>query len=336
MIRLRHWGLRALALLMTVAIAATAIEALREQQERHRYPMRGELIDIGGRRLNLHCTGSGSPTVVLLSGAGETAAMWSWITADVATSSRICAYDRAGRGWSDPAPTPQDGIALATDLHALLERAHITGPLVLAGHSLGGLYARIYASRYPSQVAGVVLLDATHAEMFTRVPTYPRAWAGFRRLSHVLPLLARLGVGRVVYRHDFDHYPSEQRAELLAQGVTPAMAASQRDEWAMIPTVMRQAAAARTLGDIPLVAVTAMRDQLDQWLELQRDLVTLSTDGVHRIVAQASHMSLVDSEAEAAQSARAILDVVEAVRIGRKVSLFVQSAADAAPHLPQR
>lgn len=336
MIRWRRWGLGTIALVMTVALVATDIEAVHELQDRHRFAVRGELVDVGGRRLNLQCSGSGSPTVVILPGAGETAAMWSWITTTVAASSRVCAYDRAGRGRSDAAPAPQDGIALATDLHTLLERAHVTGPLVLAGHSVGGLYARIYAARYPTQVAGVVLLDATHPEMFTRVPKYPGAWAGYRQLSRILPVLAGLGVGRIAYRHNFDRYPAAERDALLAQAVTPAMARSQRDEWAMIPTVMRQAGAVRTLGAIPLVVVTAMRDQLDQWLDLQRDLVTLSTNSVHRIVARASHMSLVDTEADAAISAQAILDVIAAVRTGGKVSLFVQSATDAAPHLPQR
>ncbi len=316
MTRLRRWALRSIALLMTVALAATAIEAVREWQERRAYPMHGTLVDIGGRRLNIACTGSGSPTVVLLSGAGETAAMWAWIAPTIAQATRACVYDRVGRGWSDAAPTPQDGVALVTDLHALLERAHITGPLVLAGHSLGGLYARVYAAQYPAQVSGVVLLDATHTEMFSRVPAYPGAYAGFRQLSRFMPALAALGVGRIAYRHNFDHFPAALRAELLAQAVTPAMARSQRDEWAMIPAVMRQAAVVKTFGAIPLVVVTALRDQLDQWLDLQRDLVALSTNSVHRIVAHASHMSLLDTAADAAISAHAIVDVIAAVRSG--------------------
>ena len=331
----RHWALGSVVTLMTVALVATDIEAVHELQDRHRFPMHGELIDIGGRRLNMRCAGSGSPTVVLLSGAGETAAVWSWITTAVEPLTRVCAYDRAGRGWSDPAPAPQDGVALAADLHALLQHAQITGPVVLVGHSLGGLYARVHAATYPADVAGIVLLDATHPEMFTRVPAYPAIYWAYRGFSTLLPGLARLGLGRIAYRHNYDHYPASLREALLAHAVTPSMARSQRDEWAAIPAVMAQAEEATTLGELPLIVVTALRDQVEQWLPLQRELVTLSTNSVHRVVDHASHMSLLDTQADAAISAQAILDVIQAVRTGQKVSLFVQSAAAAKSHLPR-
>jgi pimeloyl-ACP methyl ester carboxylesterase len=179
--------------------------------------------------------------------------------------------------------------------------------VVLVGHSLGGLYARIHAAEYPADVAGMVLLDATHAEMFTRVPVYPAMYWAYRGISSLLPTLARLGV-------------------LRAAGMTPALARSQRDEWTAIPTVMQQAADAPTLGALPLVVVTALRDQVEAWLPLQRELAALSSNSAHRIVGSATHMSLVSGEADAAVSTRAILDVVAAVRSGGKVSRFVQSA----------
>ena len=84
-----------------------------------------------------------------------------WITAAVAQDSRVCVYDRAGKGWSDPADGPQDAVQTATDLHTLLDRANVPGPYVLAGHSFGGLYVLTFAAQYPDQVAGLVLLDST-------------------------------------------------------------------------------------------------------------------------------------------------------------------------------
>jgi pimeloyl-ACP methyl ester carboxylesterase len=121
----------------------------------------GQLIDVGGHRLHLNCTGAGTPTVVLEPGGGELSSNLGWITPAVARDSRVCVYDRAGRGWSEPASTAQDGAQIATDLHRLLQRGHVRGPYVLAGHSFGGLYVLTFAARYPDQVAGMVLVDST-------------------------------------------------------------------------------------------------------------------------------------------------------------------------------
>jgi hypothetical protein len=145
------------------ALAVTAVGGIVESvaltRDEGRYPMPGASYDVGGHRLHLNCTGTGSPTVVLENGLGETSPLWSGITAQVARTTRVCAYDRAGQGWSGDAAHPQDGIAVAADLHTLLARAGETGPYVLVGHSSGGAHAMTYAARYPEQVAGMVLLD---------------------------------------------------------------------------------------------------------------------------------------------------------------------------------
>jgi pimeloyl-ACP methyl ester carboxylesterase len=135
------------------------------------YPMSGQLIDVGGHRLHLNCTGSGSPTVVLQPGGGDMASSLGWIAPAVAQHTRVCVYDRAGRAWSEPADHPQDGYQVAADLHALLQTAGVPGPYVLAGHSFGGQYVLAYAARYPNDVAGMVLIDATN------VPSSPKPGA---------------------------------------------------------------------------------------------------------------------------------------------------------------
>jgi pimeloyl-ACP methyl ester carboxylesterase len=120
----------------------------------------GNRVDIGGRALFISCTGTGSPTVVLEAGSGNAADTWVSVQPEVARFTRVCSYDRAGLGQSDPAPngvrTVQDSV---DDLHALLTAADISGPIVLAGHSLGGLLVRLYASQYPDDVTGAVLVD---------------------------------------------------------------------------------------------------------------------------------------------------------------------------------
>ena len=124
-------------------------------------PMPGKLVDVGGYRLHLSCTGTGSPTVVLLNGLGETSPLWARVQPAVAATSRVCAYDRAGQGWSDDSSNPADATTAATDLHKLLTAAGETGPFVLAGHSSGGVHALTYTHLYPTDVAGVVLLDSS-------------------------------------------------------------------------------------------------------------------------------------------------------------------------------
>jgi pimeloyl-ACP methyl ester carboxylesterase len=118
-----------------------------------------QLVDIGGRRLNLYCTGSGSPTVILDTDSDDPALEWRYVQRDVAKRTRVCSYDAAGLGFSDPAPGPRDANAFVNDLHTLLMRAHIAPPYVLTGFSLSGLFDRLYADRYPQQVAGMVLVD---------------------------------------------------------------------------------------------------------------------------------------------------------------------------------
>src|SRR5829696_4593419 len=117
-------------------------------------------FDVGGRRLFLSCTGTGSPTVVLEAAGTTDSSTWGPIWVDIAGATRVCRYDRAGLGRSDPAPagvrTVQDSV---DDLHALLDEAGVPGPYVLAGHSVGGLVVRLYASIYPEDVAGLVLID---------------------------------------------------------------------------------------------------------------------------------------------------------------------------------
>jgi len=131
-------------------------------------PAPGRLIDIGGRRLHLTCSGSGSPTVLIEAGASAFAIDWSLVQPEVARARRVCAYDRAGSGWSDPRPDVETPARIAADLHALLAAAGERPPYVLVGHSAGGLYVRLYQLDYPNEVVGLVLVDpATEDRLFT-------------------------------------------------------------------------------------------------------------------------------------------------------------------------
>jgi len=262
----------------------------------------GKMVDVGGHRLYIECTGSGGPAVILQAGLGASSSSWAGIAPAVATTTTVCAYDRAGHGRSDEAAGPQDGIALATDLHTLLERAGVAEPYVIVGHSSGGPYVRVFAARYPDQVAGMVLLDSQPSDAFTALPDYPGFYATYRTVATLSPSLARIGLlGPLL--------------GLSADQSTAAAVRGGRDEVLALPTVLRQSSALTSLGDRPLIVVTAESEAETGWMAAQESLPRLSTASVHRVLAAATHNSLI-SGVDAEASSQAILDVLAAVRAG--------------------
>src|SRR5215204_3047497 len=196
-----RWLLYPVIALLALASIGGGYQTLGAAADANAYPMPGQLIDVGGHGLHLSCTGSGTPTVVLEPGAGEMSSNLGWITPAVARDTRVCVYDRAGRGWSEPADTAQDGARIATDLHTLLQRGNVPGPYVLAGHSLGGLYVLTFAARYPDEVAGMVLVDSTAPASATKPGTasqYDRgSYDVMGRVSALVSTSARLGLARL-------------------------------------------------------------------------------------------------------------------------------------------
>jgi pimeloyl-ACP methyl ester carboxylesterase len=314
--RTRVWLLYPVFAALLLSAFGGAYETYRESAGRNTYSMPGRLIDVGGHELHINCTGAGGPTVVLEPGLGEPSTAMAWIAPEVATTTRVCVYDRAGRGWSESAAGPQDGIQVATDLHTLLERAGEPGPYVLAGHSAGGIYVLNFARLYPEQVAGVILLDSMHPEQYTRITSWPGFYEMFRRASALLPSLTRLGLGRVFYSTAYSGLPPLARDEQRAFWATPRHSRSVRDEFSEIRTAMRQAQMLTSLGDRPLVVVTAEKDAEDGWASAQDDLATLSTNSVHRVLPDATHAMLTENHDAAAESSQAILDVVNSIRAG--------------------
>ena len=308
-----------LASLVFAAVGGT-YETIRERSDVSAFPMPGRLVDVGDHRLHINCTGTGSPTVVLEPGLGEPSTAMAWIAPDVAAHTRVCVYDRAGRGWSESASAPRDGIQTATDLHTLLERAGERGPFVLAGHSAGGIYVLNFAHAYPEQVAGVVLLDSMHPEQYTKVPSWPAFYAMFRRATGVLPSLSRLGVGRLIYRSSYSELPELARKQERAFLSNPRGSRSLRDEFSTLRVAMSQAGSLTSLGARPVVVITARKDAAEGWAEAQDGLASLSTNTVHRTIMNAMHATLTENRVDAAQSSRAVIDVVTAVREGIPVA----------------
>ena len=202
------------SLLLVFTIAGVAYEQLGRRRDRKRFSQIGRSVDIGGRSLNIHCIGEGSPTVVLEGAVGY---RWTPIQREVATFTRACWYDRAGHGWSDPGPSPRTSAPVASDLHALLKATAVPPPYVLVGASGAGFPVRVFAGRHLNEVAGVVLVDAVHEDQYQREPRSSWGWANRlpapvrSALYTVTPVTGEVGLIRLMLRslsipHDVRNY----------------------------------------------------------------------------------------------------------------------------------
>jgi pimeloyl-ACP methyl ester carboxylesterase len=217
-------------------------------------------------------------------------------------------------GWSEPGPEPRDARQISSELHTLLKGADSEGPYVLVGHSYGGLYARMYAARYPNQVAGVALVDSSHPEQFTHSPEGQAMYEQTNRLGAVLPLLTRLGVIRLTnFYPAHPDLPPQQRAQVEAFNSSTQQVATTAQEFRATPETTAQVRRMGSLDDTPLAVISA-GEQPPDWLEAQDELATLSSDSTHRVVEGATHESLLYDKGDAQVTSGAIDQVVEAVR----------------------
>jgi pimeloyl-ACP methyl ester carboxylesterase len=294
-----RWIVTPLLGILALSAIGGAFQAILDGLDRAGTPDSGSLVDVGGRNLYLECAGAGSPTVILQSGLGEDSSYWARIRDSVSEQTMVCAYDRAGRGFSDSAGE-QDGLEVSRDLHRLLSAAGVEGPYVLVGHSTGGPYNQVFAARHPDEVAGMVFIDAQPTAAFTTLPEFPDFHRSIRFWSSVFPTLARLGLGRLTQ-------------------TSPRSYTAARDEYAMLPATLREGAQLTTLGDRPVAVVTRATDLQAGWTAAQGEMLELSTNVSHRTPPGSTHYSLIDDAEDSEESIQAILDVVEAVRTGGTV-----------------
>jgi pimeloyl-ACP methyl ester carboxylesterase len=314
--RSARWLLYPVLAVLAIAAVGGGYETVRESLDARAYPPPGQLVDVGGHRLHLHCTGTGSPTVVLEPGQGGVSSDLAWVASAVARDTTVCVYDRAGRGWSDPADNPQDGAQIAADLHTLLHRARVPGPYVLAGHSFGGLYVQAFAAQFPNEVAGLVLLDSTAPKPGPTLLTNTTDNA-FGRVTALAPAIAHLGAGRLIAQASYADLPSRVRDEARANASLARNLGSYIDEFVEANTAMQQASALTNLNGKPLIVLTADTGNGASWQGKQDHMAGLSTDSLHRVAHATTHDSMLSDPADSAAASQAIHDVVEAVRTGR-------------------
>ena len=306
--------------LLTLAVIGAIYQAIATQIDQRTYSPPGEMVDVGTHSLHINCMGEGSPTVILEAANLGMSAWWVRVQQQLAQSTRVCAYDRAGMGWSEAGPEPRDARQISSELHTLLANADTEGPYVLVGHSFGGLYAQMYAARYSEEVAGVALVDSSHPEQFTRFPEGRAMYKQTRRLGTIAPLLARLGVVRlfnVLPAHP--DLPPKQREQIEAFNSSTRQVSTTAEEFRATPEMTAQVRGAGSLGDTPLAVITAGQQSPD-WFEMQDELAALSSDSIQRVVEGATHESLLYDKDDAQVTSAAIGQVVEAVRTDRPLS----------------
>jgi pimeloyl-ACP methyl ester carboxylesterase len=287
-------------------------------------PPPGRLVDIGGRNLHLHCTGSGSPTVVLEAGASAFAIDWALVQTEIARTNRVCSYDRAGHGWSEPAKAVETPERVALDLHSVLQAAGEKPPYVMVGASMGGIYVRLYQVRYPDEVAGMVLVDPAHEDrlfaMFEgKGVTYASLTAEQLR-STIPPGPAKVSPRSPQTGAPFDRLPRELYElrvaldkRLIASvpssvpyDVIVESAEGQRAAFAKLHEI--STTQDHPLGDRPLVVLTRGADSDQQRTEVHARLARISTNSRHTVVAGSGHEIHLFQPSVVIQAIQAVLE----------------------------
>jgi len=305
-----------LSLLIALVCAGAIYEGIENHRDRLRFHPPGRLVDIGGYRLHLYCIGEGSPAVILEAGGGNPWLSWYKVQPQAAQFTRVCSYDRAGLGWSDPSPKPRTTKVIAEELHTLLHNAGITGPFLLVGHSLGGMDVRMFASQYPSEVVGMVLVDSSHPDQDDRFPPEAkRLAAGTKYVIRAMQITLPIGLPRLLASRSV---PDEVRPEFCAVFCRPQFIAAVRAEAAAQAENSAQVRALGALGNMPLVVLSHDPDKMRfpgnltepvnrEWGKMQEELAQLSSNGSHLVVKGSGHDIQIDKPAAVVDAIRKVV-----------------------------
>lgn len=324
--RIWRWAGRVLlglvALIMFLLALGASYEAFMAAGDADRYPARGQLVDIGGYQLHISCVGEGSPTVVLDAGLGGFSLDWSLVQPELAATTRVCAYDRAGYGWSDPSPHARTPGQIVDELHTLLVDAGIQGPYVLVGHSAAGKHVRLYANKYPQDVVGMVLIDARHESVDTN--RSPEALAAEhkqqQRFQRMIWAAARIGLVRAFWAAAWpqvfpttQNLSTETRAEIGVLQARSHQVKTVLREDALLTHDNAELSSATSLGSLPLIVLAAEQNVEHDplWLPAQQELARLSSNAKLVVVDGSSHYIHWDQPALVRDAVR---QVVQAAR----------------------
>jgi len=313
----------AVILLAVVAAGSSTFNAIALQAYRKAHPPQGAFYTVNGRQMYIHCTGSGSPTIVLDSGYGSDSLTWQIVQPELSKTTRVCSFDRAGSGWSDPQPGLRDADQISQQLHDLLHQAQVNGPIVLMGHSIAGLYIRDYATHYPADIAGIVFVDGSspsqfHNPLFTAEMVKGPTWLLYRATSI-------LGIPRLLWICSLSAPGLDAHAGLVdAEDRFRGHIGALQTDMDSFPQSADETAQTGPYGALPILIFTQDTDKTSAegepniavaWRQMQEDLKKLSTRS-RRIIAKGSgHYIHIDRA-----------DLIE-----KEVPLFIQQIRGTAP-----
>ena len=308
------------------------------------HPPTGKLVDVGGHQLHIYSTGEGSPSVVFESGGASWSLDWALVQSEAAKFTNASSYDRAGFGWSESGSTPRTSEQIVTELHTLLIRAEIKKPYILVGASFGGHTARLFAKKYPEEVVGIILLDARHEAIDSKMPPeWKKLEAVGKGMYQFMLLASRVGalnllgklMGEKAAPPIVMKLPPEIRTTYLEVGFQPKYFQSNLDELAAIGESDKQLSITGSLGNIPLTVIrhsipdlfaSMPVEQAKQaervWQELQAELTQLSSNS-QMIVAEKSGHAI-----QIAQPGLVVDAIHQMVQTVRGVSTSIQGTGD--------
>ncbi|MCZ8520293.1 MULTISPECIES: alpha/beta fold hydrolase [Paenibacillus] len=299
-----------LSILLAILISGSTYEWSAAKRARENFPPPGKLVDAGGFRLHLHKLGSGSPTILLESGSGESSLSWREIPEKLSSFATVVAYDRAGYAWSEASPNPRTGENIVRELHTALKNAGIKGPYLLAGHSLGGMYSRLFAQTYPEEVAGMVLIDARPENDARRTePIYAREKPKSNPSPNISILLKESGAFRLLPNFLLTGRVDKQdRSTFVNVVASPKYFQAVSEEGSLAHTT-EDAIRGQNLGDLPVrviargvrqdltrfgISQTANEEIEQSWQTGQREALAISTNSRLIVAEKSGHYVIHD------------------------------------------
>jgi pimeloyl-ACP methyl ester carboxylesterase len=294
--------LLALLILIVLLVSASLVARAKAQNDFAKaYPPIGQMVDVGRYSLHIQCLGesqNGEPTIVIDAGSGSVGLMWTLVQSEVARSARVCTYDRAGLGWSETSIEPRAASAIVEELHTLLVNAKVEGPYVLVGHSLGGIFVRLYQNKYPDEVSGLILVDSADGELdkYMSGTNYMQTMHQFIGVSRTLSQTGLIKVytgATALFSGPHSGYEAlPEHVTQMIQAMDVKTTEGGAAEVAALPAIWEESRSRKThLGNLPLTVIvhgycdSCSKDELELekeekgWLELQKHLASLSTNG---------------------------------------------------------
>ena len=307
--------------MFTLVIMGMIYQTAATEADQGKYPPPGVLVNVYGYKMHIYCVGEGSPTIILDHVGGGSSQDWALIQPKLAERTRVCAYDRAGFGWSDYNPAPRTMWQQVHELHGLLEGANEKGPYIYVGHSYGARVARVFAEKYPQDVVALVLMDAGKLIDDPRYPAEEISNSkSENKMIHTARWLAPLGLVRLlqpqISNPTYD-LPDEARMASASFSASSRYWLSLNNQIESLPQVYQEERQVKSLGGIPvLVLISTEPDDASHkvWSQMNIETADLSTRGSYRIVSGATHMSLAYRQKDAQVCTEGILSILDAVR----------------------